>query len=610
MERIREMAGRITELSNEELETLRSDIVAEFKSLEDGELSAELVNTLTELADAHDMASAESERREAELAELAAAAELASSRILATEEPETEEVVEEVVVEKEEDDEPLEELAVEEVPEAELAVEELAEIEPVVAELPVELAVEETAELSVEEPVIIEEVTETVVAAAEEVPETLEETVTASASLPDEIEIPAENAVPATQVAGTPITITAGADIPGVSAGSELPNLTAVADALTKRIHAMRKTSGGDGEQLTIASFSTQYPEDRILHKDHFNENGSKIANVISPEAVTAAGGLVAPVEVRYDIFGLGSDARPVRDALAVFGAYNADRGGIQFAAPPALADLTGAVSLWTIQDDIDAATTGAPDPVKPCIRVTGGANVTVYTDAVPLCITFGNMNARAYPELVEKQTKLGMVQHARFAETRLLTRIGNLSTAVTTVAELGAARDILVAVDQAVAGYRGRHRYEGGLRAFFPVWAKNAIRADIAKQLPGDDALALADAQIDAFFEVRGVNVTYTLDGETGQIIGAQAAGALNAYPANVIWYLFAEGTFLFLDGGNLDIGLVRDSKLNGTNDYQIFFETFEGVAKIGIESLKVTTPVSIWGSSSATTEVAPVTP
>ena len=45
----------------------------------------------------------------------------------------------------------------------------------------------------------------------------------------------------------------------------------------------------------------------------------------------------------------------------------------------------------------------------------------------------------------------------------------------------------------------------------------------------------------------------------------------------------LFPEGTFLHLDGGSLELGIVRDSTLNSTNDYQVFGETFENVARIG---------------------------
>ena len=130
MERIREMAGRIAELSNEELENLRADIVTEFKALEDGELSAELVAQMTELADTADAVTEEASRREAELTELNAARELAASRINSPEvtDEETDEVAEEVIEDEVEDEKALstvetavEELAVEVTEAAELS---------------------------------------------------------------------------------------------------------------------------------------------------------------------------------------------------------------------------------------------------------------------------------------------------------------------------------------------------------------------------------------------------------------------------------------------------------------------------------------------------------
>lgn len=435
--------------------------------------------------------------------------------------------------------------------------------------------------------------------------ESSEEQPVTAASIPaegTEFEAPADRR-PAPRVEA-PTTIIAGGDLPGITAGSPLPNMRAVAQAILDRKKGMGRTSGGDGEQFTVATFTTKFPEERFLTANDVEGNRAKVEAVKS-EALVAAGGSAAPLEVRYELFGLGDDARPVRDSLAVFGA---DRGGIRYITPPVLGDLNGSVSLWTLQNDIDAA--NGVNVTKPSLRVIAGAEITVYTDAIPLSLTFGNFGARAYPELVERHTQLGMIQHARFAETRLLTRIGSLSTAVTADKQLGAAKDILVQVEQAAAGYRNRHRMDENapLRAIFPAWFANAFRADLTKQIPGngeEDTLALAQAKITAWFGVRNINLTWTMDGEAGQVLGAQAVGALNAFPSQVIWYLFAEGTFLFLDGGTLDLGLVRDSTLNATNDYKIFLETFEGVAKVGVESLRVTSNLAILGASSGTVVV-----
>ena len=85
------------------------------------------------------------------------------------------------------------------------------------------------------------------------------------------------------------------------------------------------------------------------------------------------------------------------------------------------------------------------------------------------------------------------------------------------------------------------------------------------------------------------------------GQIFGAQGGGALLGFPSTVVWYLFPEGSFLYLDAGTLELGIVRDSTLNSTNDYQIFGEAFENVAFLGFESLKVTSTVCATGEVTA---------
>lgn len=651
MDNIRESLDRLAELSDADLAALKDTVVSEFGTVKSQELSQEVANTLTELADIKDQIVNEQQKRVEMASQLSSQVEDAANRIesepgqpseaeAAVEEPEDEDDEEakakKALEEDEDEDEegkklfsadeattsidaPVEseaavvETATVETPEAELASEETHEEVVTESELSSENS-EASAEAELASEENITETTEVVseenipeaeLASEEVKKESSEEPVTASINSEElNLEVPAGRGPAEVQVIKAPITITAGADIPHVAAGSELPDLKSVASALIARKNGMGRTSGGDGEMFSVATFTTSFPESRYLSRNDIEINRAKIDDVVAP--LTAAGGLAAPVEIRYELFGLGSTDRPVKASLAVFGA---DRGGIRFVTPPVIGDLTGAVSLWTLQDDIDAATAGAPDPVKPCLRVAAGAEVVVYLEAIPLCLTFGNMGARAYPELVERHTELAMVAHARFAETRLLTRIGSLSTSVSAPAKLGAARDIFAQIDQAAAGYRNRHRIDvnSPLRAIFPEWFKNALRSDLIKQIPGDgndDTFGLVDSKISAWFKVRNINVTWAMDGETGQIFGTQAGAgaALSAYPGNVIWYLFAEGTFLFLDGGTLDLGLVRDSTLNGTNDYKIFLETFEGVAKVGVESLRVTSTLTILGASAAT--------
>ncbi len=476
-------------------------------------------------------------------------------------------------------------------PEAELsAEEETIEVSTPEAEFSAEeeavTTTEETAEFAAADETASVQVTETD-------PTTLEAPVTAAADNADnlDIEVPADRR-PVTQVSAAPVAITAGADIPGYTAGSPLEDMNAVAEAMAKRLHALRRVNGGDGEQHIVASLTTSFPEERTLGTDP-EENWNKIQNVVGPEALVASGGHQAPFEVRYDIFGFGTTNRPVRDALPRF---QADRGGIRYILPPVLSDYGDAVGVWTAAND----SAETPNPAtKASLTVAAATETTVATDAVTLQMQFGNLATRAYPELIARHNELGLIQHAREAEQYLLSKIAAGSTAVTTSSLIGFGRDMLVQVGRAATAYRSRHRLEADapLRVILPAWVKDAMAADLALSMPGDSLLN-AYGEIEGYMAARGVVVSYSLD---QNVYGAQSTGALNEFADSFTWYMFAEGTFLFLDGGTLDLGIIRDSSLVGTNDYKMFVETFEGVAKVGIESLAITSTISVNGVAAA---------
>ena len=470
-----------------------------------------------------------------------------------------------------------EEAPVAEVASAEAAVVETAPAAEVVAE------VTASAEATIQE-------TQTQASEPSLVQENMEAPVTAAAENADNlnIEVPADRR-PVAQVSAAPVAITAGADIPGYTAGSPLNDMSAVAEAMAKRLHALRRVNGGDGEQHIVASITTQYPEERTLTTDA-ESNWAKIQAVSGPEALVASGGHSAPFEVKYDIFGIGTTARPLRDALPKF---QADRGGIRFVTPPVLSSYGSAVGIWT-----NAIDTAPGTDVKASLTVTAAAEETVATDAVTLQLQFGNLMTRAYPELIARHNELGLIQHAREAEGQILTRLTDLSTAVTSTSLIGVARDFLVQLGRAAANYRGRHRLEADapLRVIAPAWVKDAMAADLTLAMPGDNTLN-AYAEIDGFIASRGINITWHID----SFDGAQSSGAMNEFADTFVWYIFAEGTFLFLDGGTLDLGIIRDSSLVGTNDYKMFVETFEGVAKVGVESLKVTSTIAVNGVAAA---------
>lgn len=662
MDQFSDRLGRISELSEDELKTLREELLSEFNTVDDGEYNADKVALMKELSTAFQATKLEEKNRVEQASQLAAdaaeAAAIMKGDSADEEDEESSEADEEVIdtdtaVDEDEEEkkelsseepaaevdetpeaaeEAVEEEAAEEAEETEADEEEAEKVEePTSAETEAATkeddedeededkdAVKKASEASTTEAAVETSISETPADAVAElateeiITESSEEPVTAS-NTPKDLEAPEDRRPQASEAPS--VAITASAEMSGVSVGSKLPNVRAVAQLLINRKEAMGNTTGGDNEKASVAKFSTAFPEDRTLDPMDIHSNRGKVEAVVASamkdyaeKGLIAAGGLVAPVTNRYELFGFSeTTARPVKDALLVFAA---DRGGIRYITPPVLKDAIGATSLWTLADDVAAATPGEPNPVKPSLRFTAGQEVTVYTDAIPLIMTFGNIISRTYPELVERQIELAKVWHARYSEVRLITRIGALSTPVSAPSQLGAARDIFVQVEQAAAGYRSRYRLDptAPLRVIFPEWFKNALRSDLTKQLPGDGqdvTFNLADSDITRWFASRNITVTWHLDGEEGQIFEDQAPGDLLDFPDELIWYMFAEGTFLFLDGGELDLGLVRDSTLNGTNDYKLFMETFEGVAKIGIESLRITSELAIIGASSGTVDL-----
>lgn len=68
---------------------------------------------------------------------------------------------------------------------------------------------------------------------------------------------------------------------------------------------------------------------------------------------------------------------------------------------------------------------------------------------------------------------------------------------------------------------------------------------------------------------------------------VGALSLGRLPAAPAAPAavapTVVFLGGTWELLDGGTLELGVIRDSLLTTTNDFQIFAETNERVGFVG---------------------------
>lgn len=414
--------------------------------------------------------------------------------------------------------------------------------------------------------------------------------------------------------------ITAAADCPGFSAGQEIPGIEALTEALSRRADALAGVTipeGGAPMKYLVATARATYPEDRDLRT--IQRNGMAVEQVITAaigrngerlRSLTAAGGFCAPAPPLYDQISISATDRPARNALPSF---MAGRGKVMFMPSPLWTDYASGVRVWTSTNDVEALTNS--NVRKGCVRVDCDDTQTVEVYAIPVCVTVGNFFDRTYPE--RRQAILDGVAawQARFAERALLSKIATGSTTVTTGQTLGTIRDVLAVLDRAIAGFQSRWRVEDGFRLewFAPRWLRNMMRADLVRALPVSGAsitenLAVADGTLAGLLTARGLNVTWLWDGENGgtdQEFGAETGAALQNWPTRVISYLFHPGAHVFLDGGELNIGVQRDSTLNSTNDLQIWGETFEGLMTPGLESLRLDMDVCPSGEVSGSTDV-----
>jgi hypothetical protein len=360
------------------------------------------------------------------------------------------------------------------------------------------------------------------------------------------------------------------------------------------RFGRVSKHDRGTEHRILIASASYAFPEERKLHPKDWEANSEKLAAVVPPsipglpgysnDALVASGGLCAPLEPIYSMPNFASQARPVRDGLPSF---QAERGGVNVPTATAIGDITTAISI--IEEAEDAL--GGTFATKSCQDLDCPAYTEVPVTIISHCREYGNLNAMAWPEKIAHENDLTMAAHARSAESYLLGRIRAQSVVETSAQVLGAyadLADVLLRVRASVS-YVLRMAPGARFRVLAPAW--------LGELLADDSAQAQFDryqnqAQMVAHLEALGFAVTLFQDDIGVPAVGVSQAfgdevsgGAADGFPTVAQVAVYPEGEFIHVDSGSLELGIVRDSTLNSTNDYQIFGETFENVARLGPE-------------------------
>ncbi len=396
------------------------------------------------------------------------------------------------------------------------------------------------------------------------------------------------------QIGGPALVASAG--IEGIGAGDVLDRLGFATAAISARNRVSARPD--QRAEVIVASAVWNAPEERRLRDGDHNANLDKIRAVAGPDALVAAGGLCAPLTPIYALPQISTEARPLRDALPPF---QADRGGITWAVPPSIADVDTAIGIVTAAHDAEGGTFAT----KSCQFLDCQEFLSAEVDSIYHCLEWGNLGSRAWPERVAQFTDVVMAAWARLAESNILNQFKAGSTQVTAAAATygyGALSNLTSQILAAAAGYRSRYRMDPDARFRFvgSAWIRDLILSDLINA-QFDRFAIQGHAGVDAFLRSEGVDPVWTLDEELNgaQVFGAQSAGALLSFPDEVKWFLFPEGTWIFLDAGVLELGIVRDSVLNAENLFQVFGESFETVAQIGFQSLEITSALCPSGAT-----------
>lgn len=372
-----------------------------------------------------------------------------------------------------------------------------------------------------------------------------------------------------------------------------------LAELISAKHHQIaRMSSNVSYEPIILATARTEFGADEVLGSGH-EENLSVIKRMTDRgRALVASGGNCAPLTPSYDVFNIAEPMSPIEAALPTIGA---PRGGVRYITPPSWTDTQAGVRWTTMAEDEagytnqDPAGTTAP---KPCVHLECSEIIECEVDAISQCVTFGNLQYRTFPEQVEVFLDHLAVAFAQAKEIQYLDTIQAGSTAVTSTPPYGATRGSVYSLALAAHAYRKRNRMPA--TATLDLLAPDTLVPFLRTDMVNDFALGMnfitADAQqvANELLAALNINVTWYYDyattySATNALQQAQGAGGLNPWPTVYRTYLFSPGTWVRLDGGTLDVGIVRDSTLNSQNDLQMFSEEWAQVCKVGIESIRL---------------------
>ncbi len=389
------------------------------------------------------------------------------------------------------------------------------------------------------------------------------------------------------------VTTTTGRRPVSITAAGERGRQLDLLD-VARDMHAAARMMNDSDRRRPVASIAVPYDVEPLSTDPVANL--AAIDDLIGqPEAhaLVASGGWCAPSEPIFELFDLAPDQEGLLDLPTL-----PARAGALFPTFYGIGEVGGALWTWTEAQDVlalDPVTN--PTAVKPCMKIPCPTWVECRLEAEGLCVTHGNLSDRAWPELTRAFLSTVMGAHQRRMSAARISKVLIDSVVVAPGAGMlvsDAAGDLLGVIDLAAADIRSQFRI-GSRRAIevvLPSWAKGALRSNLAMRA-GVDFSSVPDSRITRWMSDRGVRVQWVSDWQPLYV-----AGPATAWPATVSFLAFVSGAYVALDGGRIDLGVVRDSTLNATNDHTAAFsEQFFQVCRRGPAARVYTVPVVVNG-------------
>lgn len=428
-------------------------------------------------------------------------------------------------------------------------------------------------------------------------------------------------------------SIIASANVPGIEAGKDLGSMLEAAkafEARSKGFVAGRTNLRGNKPQVTerqvfsaqggnrtvrefelsdrhqvfgVAQIERAEQEfvitDRMSAQDQYDvmiaaSKASRLGG-FNAQGLVAAGGWCAPSEIIYGFLELET-VSGILDLPSV----TARRGGIQFTKGP---DYSTLAATWGFLQTEAQAEAGTP---KTCYELECPDWTEVRLDAIGFCVTAPILTNAAFPELTNRVLQIGATAHAHKVNASVISRISTYIGAAINWAEVGGSTsDVLDAA--ALQAQRLRYQYAMApntvIEAVFPVWAIDAVRADVGRRLNIDNPLNVTDQAVNAWFAVRNIRVQWVYDYQPLVATAAPALGGTSTwttFPTALEFMMWPAGAFTKLTKDVIDLNTIYDSVGLGTNVYTAaFFEEGLAVANTGASGVKVSVTLNTQGGT-----------